>query len=166
MTSIPEQASVLLTDEQKRIWDTYRQVNLLLEDWLDQQMQRDFGIPHLYYELMALLEQAPGHRLRMIELARSAKITRSRLTHAIARLEKHGWVRRASDPLDGRGMFAVLTVEGCAVVEQSAPDYATGVRSVIFDLLSPDQVARMGEIFRIISDCLHTERGADLPWLR
>ena len=48
----------------------------------------------------------------MTELAQAVKITRSRLSHAVARLEKNGWVRREDCPSDKRGQNAVLTDEG------------------------------------------------------
>ena len=48
----------------------------------------------------------------MTELAKNAKITRSRLSHAVARLEKNGWVRREDCPSDKRGQNAILTDEG------------------------------------------------------
>lgn len=87
-----------LTDEEQRTWRAYMNAATLLEDHLDRQLQRDAGMPHVYYGLLVQLVEAPRRRLRMTELAMNAKITRSRLSHAIARLEKNGWVRREDCP--------------------------------------------------------------------
>lgn len=106
-------------------------------------------------------------RLRMTELAMNAKITRSRLSHAIARLEKNGWVRREDCPSDKRGQFAVLTEEGAGVLRRTAPGHVEAVRQALFDRLTPEQQKSLGEIMQIIAEGLQPgEAGADLPWLR
>ncbi|WP_374191987.1 MarR family winged helix-turn-helix transcriptional regulator [Streptomyces clavuligerus] len=96
-----------------------------------------------------------------------AKITRSRLSHAVARLEKKGWVRREDCPTDKRGQNAVLTDEGFAVLKQAAPGHVEAVRQAMFDRLTPEQVRQLGEIMRIVAEGLQPQDpAADLPWLR
>ncbi|MEY9488038.1 MarR family winged helix-turn-helix transcriptional regulator [Streptomyces calvus] len=156
-----------LTDEEQRVWRSYIDASTLLEDHLDRQLQRDAGMPHIYYGLLVQLAESPQRRLRMTELAMSAKITRSRLSHAVARLEKNGWVRREDCPSDKRGQFAVLTDEGYEVLRRHAPGHVDAVRQAVFDRLSPEQQKSLGEIMRIIAEGLQpSEAGADLPWLR
>ncbi|MFE0642732.1 MarR family winged helix-turn-helix transcriptional regulator [Streptomyces sp. NPDC058877] len=156
-----------LTDEEQHVWRAYLHATTLLEDHLDRQLQRDAGMPHVYYGLLVQLSQAPRRRLRMTELAKSAKITRSRLSHAIARLEKNGWVRREECPSDKRGQFARLTDEGVEVLRQNAPGHVTAVRQALFDRLSREQVEQLGEIMRLMAAGLEpTDADADLPWLR
>ncbi|MCX3286845.1 MarR family transcriptional regulator [Streptomyces sp. NEAU-H22] len=167
-----------LTDEEQRVWRSFMEGVTLLDDHLDRQLQRDAGMPHVYYGLLVKLAEAPRRRLRMTELAMLAKITRSRLSHAIARLEKNGWVRREDCPDDKRGQFAVLTDEGLEVLRQTAPGHVEAVRQAVFDRLSPEQPAAFarrspqqqksrGEIMRIVAEGLQpAEAGADLPWLR
>lgn len=156
-----------LTDEEQRIWRAYMHATTLLEDHLDRQLQRDAGMPHIYYGLLVQLAEAPRRRLRMTELAMNAKITRSRLSHAIARLEKNGWVRREDCPSDKRGQFAVLTDDGYEVLRRTAPGHVTAVRQAVFDRLSADQQKALGEAMRIVAEGLQPkDAGADLPWLR
>ncbi|GHH80209.1 MarR family transcriptional regulator [Streptomyces sulfonofaciens] len=156
-----------LDDEQQRIWRSFMNATMLLDDHLDRQLQRDAAMPHLYYGLLVQLSDAPRRRLRMTELARQAKITRSRLSHAIARLEKHGWVRREDCPSDKRGQFAVLTDEGSAVLGRAAPGHVEAVRQALFDRLTREQQRTLGEIMGVIAEGLQPrEAGADLPWLR
>jgi DNA-binding MarR family transcriptional regulator len=166
-TSAPAQEPRWLTDEEQRVWRSYIEAATLLEDHLDRQLQRDAGMPHIYYGLLVKLAECPRRRLRMTELARHAKITRSRLSHAIARLEKNGWVRREDCPSDKRGQFAVLTDEGYEVLSRTAPGHVAAVRQAVFERLSPAQQQSLGEIMRIIAEGLQpSEAGADLPWLR
>ncbi|GHB16029.1 MULTISPECIES: MarR family winged helix-turn-helix transcriptional regulator [Streptomyces] len=156
-----------LSDEEQRTWRAYIHATTLLDDHLDRQLQRDAGMPHIYYGLLVGLAEAPRRRLRMTELAMKAKITRSRLSHAIARLEKNGWVRREDCPSDKRGQFAVLTDEGYEVLMRSAPGHVAAVRQAFFDRLTVDQQKALGEALLIIAEGLQPEgTGADLPWLR
>ncbi|WP_413105987.1 MarR family winged helix-turn-helix transcriptional regulator [Streptomyces sp. Inha503] len=154
-----------LTEDEQRSWQAYVQASMLLEDHLDRQLQRDAGMPHVYYGLLVKLSWAPRHRMRMTELAEAAKITRSRLSHAVARMEKDGWVRREDCPDDKRGQNAVLTDKGLKVLQDTAPGHVTAVRTAIFDRLTPEQVEQFGTACRIIADGLQPA-GADLPWLR
>ncbi|MFI0981290.1 MarR family winged helix-turn-helix transcriptional regulator [Streptomyces sp. NPDC021093] len=163
----PEPEQRWLSGEEQRVWRAYVHATTLLDDTLDRQLQRDAGMPHMYYGLLVQLAQAPDRRLRMTELAKHAKITRSRLSHAVARLERNGWVRRQDCASDKRGQNAVLTEEGYAVLKDAAPEHVSLVRKAMFDRLSEEQVRQLGEIMCVIADGLEpTGTGADLPWLR
>ena len=79
---------------------------------IDAQLQRDTGIPLAYYEILVQLSEAPEHTLRMTQLAEAASASKSRVSHAVARLEDKGWIRRNDCPTDRRGQLAELTDEG------------------------------------------------------
>ncbi|WP_206307760.1 MarR family transcriptional regulator [Streptomyces sp. A0958] len=167
MTTASTGAPHWLTDEEQRVWRAYLHATTLLEDHLDRQLQGDAGMPHIYYGLLVQLSQAPRHRKRMTELAKDAKITRSRLSHAVARLEKNGWVRREDCPSDKRGQNAVLTDEGHEMLRRSAPGHVKAVRQAMFDRLTSEQVRSLGEIMQVLAAGLQPEGAdADLPWLR
>ncbi|MEV7278137.1 MarR family transcriptional regulator [Streptomyces sp. NPDC093111] len=156
-----------LSDEEQRVWRAYLHATTLLEDHLDRQLQRDAGMPHTYYGLLVQLSQAPRRRMRMTELAKDVKITRSRLSHAVARLEKNGWVTREECPSDKRGQFAALTDEGLEVLRRTAPGHVGAVRQALFDRLTPEQVEQLGAIMRTMAEGLEpADPNADLPWLR
>ncbi|MFJ5213684.1 MarR family winged helix-turn-helix transcriptional regulator [Streptomyces sp. NPDC088354] len=157
-----------LSDEEQRAWRAYMASTQLVSDALDRQLQRDANMPHAYYSLLVWLSETPERRMRMTELAERSKITRSRLSHAIARLEENGWVRRESCPSDRRGQLAVLTDEGFEALAAAAPGHVEAVRGAIFDRLSPEQIRQLGDICRTIAEGLQPEKGAsaDLPWLR
>lgn len=167
MTPASTDAPHWLTDEEQSAWRAYLHATTLLEDHLDRQLQRDAGMPHIYYGLLVQLSQAPRRQKRMTELAKDAKITRSRLSHAVARLEKNGWVRREDCPSDKRGQNAVLTDEGHEMLRRSAPGHVSAVRQAMFDRLTPEQARSLSEIMQVIAAGLQPEgTDADLPWLR
>ena len=70
----------------------------------------------------------------------------SRLSHAVSRLEERGWVRRQVCPEDGRGQLAVLTDEGFAALQGAARVHVEGVRTHLFDQLTPEQVTALRDI--------------------
>jgi DNA-binding MarR family transcriptional regulator len=135
-----------LNRDEQRAWRAFLNANRLLFEAIDQQLQREAEIPHAYYEILVRLSEAPGRRLRMSELAEASKYSRSRLSHAVARLEEQGWIRRDSCPTDRRGQVAVLTDAGFAALESAAPGHVACVRRALFDALTPDQVRQLGEI--------------------
>ncbi|MFI9170369.1 MarR family winged helix-turn-helix transcriptional regulator [Streptomyces lincolnensis] len=159
-----------LTSGEQRAWRAYIAATHLLEDTLDRQLQQDAGMPHLYYSILANLSETPEHALRMTDLAESLKITRSRLTYAVTRLEKDGLIRRENCRWDKRGSIAALTDEGMAVLERTAPGHVETVRASLFDHLTEEQVVQLEEICTGITRALEgetTRPAADeVPWRR
>ena len=111
-------------------------------------------MPHAYYEILVRLSEAPERRMRMSELADACGSSRSRLSHAVARLEESGWVRRQDCPTDRRGQLASLTAAGAAALASAAPGHVAGVRAHLFDQLDPEQVAQLRTISERIADPL------------
>jgi DNA-binding MarR family transcriptional regulator len=101
-----------------------------------------------------MLSEAPARTLRMSELAQRTWSSRSRLSHAVDRLEEKGWVQRISCPSDKRGAFALLTDAGFAVLEAAAPGHVEGVRRHVFDQLTPSQVEALGTISQKVAQRL------------
>ncbi|GAA4660772.1 MULTISPECIES: MarR family winged helix-turn-helix transcriptional regulator [Amycolatopsis] len=135
-----------LDDEEQRVWRNFLVAVDMVQGHVDGQLQRDSGMPRTYYEVLVVLSEAPGRTLRMSELAERCRSSRSRLSHAVARLEDNGWVRRDNCATDKRGAFAILTKEGLAAIEAAAPGHVTAVREALFDALTPEQVRALGEI--------------------
>lgn len=135
-----------LTAEQLDAWLTFRAASTLLDAALDRQLQRDAGLPHAYYLILAMLSDVPGRTLRMSDLALMTQSSQSRLSHAVARLERHGWVRRVPCPDDRRSTLARLTDAGFDVLAAAAPGHVATVRTHVFDRLTDEQVAQLREI--------------------
>ena len=83
-----------LDEAEQRTWRAFLATSELLYAALDRQLQRDAGMAHGTYVVLAMLSEAPDRSLRMTDLARLANSTPSRLSHAMARLEERGWVPR------------------------------------------------------------------------
>ena len=135
-----------LDDEEQKVWRAWLYSSSLLRDRLDRELTHQTGISHAYYEILVALSEAPGRAMRMSELADRCLSSRSRLSHAVSRLEERGWVRRQVCESDGRGQLAVLTDEGFAALEAAAPVHVESVRTHLFDQLSPQQIENMREL--------------------
>jgi DNA-binding MarR family transcriptional regulator len=147
-----------LNEEEQRTWRAFLHASRALWDALDRELQRDAGMPHAYYEILVRLSEAPNRMLRMSDLADATSSSRSRLSHAVARLEEYGWVRREDCPTDRRGQLAVLTDAGFRVLETAAPGHVEGVRTHLFDQLTPEQVIHLRQISEAMLDHLDPGR--------
>ncbi|GIJ29420.1 MarR family transcriptional regulator [Micromonospora qiuiae] len=143
-----------LNPDEQRTWRAFLAASRALMETLDRELQRDAGMPHAYYEILVRLSEAPERRLRMSELADLTGSSRSRLSHAVARLEAAGWVRREDCPTDRRGQLALLTEEGFATLAAAAPGHVEGVRRHLFDALSTAQVDQLRRISEALTDHL------------
>ncbi|MGK5169109.1 MarR family winged helix-turn-helix transcriptional regulator [Geodermatophilus sp. CPCC 205761] len=135
-----------LDADEQRAWRAWLYSSQLLQDRLDRELTHETGISHAYYEILVALSETPERRMRMSELADTCLSSRSRLSHAVSRLEERGWVRRQVCPEDGRGQLAVLTDEGFASLEAAAPIHVESVRTHLFDQLSREQVEAMRDL--------------------
>src|SRR5437016_9610084 len=92
-----------LDDEEQRTWRAFLSATRLLWAGLDRELMAEADMPISYYEILVLLSEAPERALRMNDLAIGTQSSPSRISHAVGRLEKAGWVRREICPSDRRG---------------------------------------------------------------
>ncbi|QKE83704.1 MarR family transcriptional regulator [Arthrobacter sp. NEB 688] len=140
----------LAADEQ-RWWRAYLRGNRELDTALDRDLSRH-GVSISDYELLSMLSEADGRRLRMSALAEIVVQSRSRVTHTAGRLERRGWVRRSPAPDDGRGVVLELTDEGLAAVEDLAAAHVASVRRHLVDVLTPYQFRALGEAMEAVRE--------------
>jgi DNA-binding MarR family transcriptional regulator len=135
-----------LTAEEQETWRAFLCACNAFFSAVDAQLQHDSGMPHTYYEILVRLSEAPGRALRMSQLAEATSASKSRASHAVARLEERGWVRRVDCPTDRRGQVAQLTDEGYAALDEAARGHVEQVRQSLFDALTPEQVTQLRAI--------------------
>lgn len=127
---------------------------------LDAQLQRDAGLAHFEYGVLYALSSAPDRTLRMSVLAGYANSSLTRLSRAVTRLERPQWIRRATDPTDGRYTLAILTELGQAKVEKATPGHVANVRRLVLAPLTGVQQRQLREITQRIL----TASGPGQPW--
>ena len=113
----------------------------------------DFGI-------LSRLASTPGSAMRMTELAASLTFSASRLSHAVTRLTKLGWVERIATADDGRGVEAHLTPQGEQILQEAWPAHARLIRELVIDRLTKDELAQIETIFGKINQAAIDSRDA------
>jgi DNA-binding MarR family transcriptional regulator len=117
---------------------------------LDRRLQRVAGLAHSHFAILQVVSQAPGAVARMADVIAALRFSPSRLSHAVARLERDGWVERRTDREDGRGQLIVLTQVGQQRIAEIAPDHIRAVRRLVFDHLTAEQVDQLATISRAL----------------
>jgi DNA-binding MarR family transcriptional regulator len=132
-----------LTPKQHSAWTSILALTQALPAALDAQLKRDAGLNGFEYYVLAKLSEAPRCTMRMTALAVLAQGSVSRLSRAVGRLEKSGWVSRRPSPEDGRHTEAQLTPAGWQKVQQVAPGHVRQARRLVIDVLTPTQLAQL-----------------------
>lgn len=135
-----------LDADEQLSWRSFLEAQQRLTDRLDRELRAAHDIGLDDYEVLVFLSESADGRLRMSELADQLLHSRSRLTYRIDRLVRSGLVRREQCPDDKRGMFAVLTDAGRALLAEAAPLHVTGVRTHLVDTMTPAEFRHLGEI--------------------
>jgi DNA-binding MarR family transcriptional regulator len=139
-----------LSADEQAAWRSFLSAVALLNASVEAQLQHDSGLSHADYEILVRLSEAPNRALRMSELADRTLFSRSRLSHAVGRLERTGLVRREPYPDDRRGLCAVLTEQGFRALGGAAPGHVETVRRALFDALSPEQIEQLTRITQAV----------------
>jgi len=147
-----------LSDAEQRAWRAYLEATMLLFETLDRQLQADAHMPHGYYEILVRLSEADDRTMRMSELATATRSSRSRLSHAVSRLEERGWIERADCETDRCVHVAALTEKGLEALRDAAPGHVETVRAYMIDRLSDEQIAQLGDIAETIVNGLTAGR--------
>lgn len=143
--------------------ETWSSLATLLE-WLpaalDAQLQRDAALTHFEYGILYALSRAEDGRLRMSTLAGYAHSSLSRLSRAATRLESRGFLRRETDPADGRYTLAILTDAGAEARRAAGPGHVDLVKRAVLDRLTAAQQKHL----RTITDRILTGLGDEPGW--
>ena len=147
-----------LEEDELRAWMRLAGVMLKLAPALDSQLQRDSDLTHFDYLCLAMLSETEERTLPMSELAGRTNASLSRLSHVVSKLERRDWVRRAPSPLSRRVTLVSLTETGWQVLVKAAPGHVETVQELVFDDLSPEDVAALERIAGHIVDRIEASR--------
>lgn len=129
-----------LDAREARAWRGYMRMRALLDLQISRDLARDAGLSDADYQVLVGLSEAPGGRVRLVELAQLMLWSKSRLAHQLDRMTRRGLVRRDADPANARAAVVVLTGHGRDVIERAAPAHVESVRRHFLDLLTDAQI--------------------------
>lgn len=138
--------SVNLSKAHNLAWRKFLTAHVILIE----QIERDLAqakLPQLsWYDVLFALSEASEHKLRLHELAQAVLLSRSNLTRLVDRLEVAGLIYRESCEIDRRGAFAVITVEGIAMLDRMWSVYGRGIERYFACHLDPTEVKLLVKI--------------------
>jgi DNA-binding MarR family transcriptional regulator len=118
---------------------------------LSAQLVEQHGLALSEYEVLLLLSRAPDRAMRRVDLSREVRLSPSGVTRMLDRLEATGMVEKRACARDGRVSYAVLTDEGMARLQESAPDHITAVERLLGERLGTDELAALSELLGRLS---------------
>jgi DNA-binding MarR family transcriptional regulator len=147
-----------LNQHELAAWRGMLEVHARVTQQLDAQMHAEHGISVSAYEVLMFLLDAPGHRMRMSDIAERVLLSRSGCTRLVDRLVDLGYVTRFADSNDGRGLYAGLTDAGVEKTSAARVTHHEGIRRFFLDhLTTTDQIA-LGDIWaRFQASATHSE---------
>lgn len=148
----PTATAPWLDDAQLHDWKSLMSLVTALPSALDAQLKRDAGINAFEYHVLASLSEAPDRTLQLSDLAHLSRGSLSRLSHAVTRLERAGWITRTQCTGDGaRRVEARLTDEGFEKIRDSAPGHVQEARRLVVDVLSEAELRALGVAARKVA---------------
>ena len=157
-----DEAAPWLSDAEQSVWRRWIHTQAQLHSQLARRLAAESGLSMSDYEVLVLLSEAPGGRLRMATLAEGLRWDRSRLSHHIRRMETRGVVARTDCPEDGRGSFVGITRAGRTTIEAAAPGHVRAVRELFIDPLGEDGLTKLGEALATLATAADDESAAEL----
>ncbi len=112
---------------------------------------KPFGIDGGDYQLLAMLSEAPDHKLKMCDLAETLRLSRSGLTRRMDGVLEAKYVSQVRDNQDGRVVFAHLTIKGFEFLKRVAPHHLKSVRKRMINLFSDSEIKAFGTGFEKIA---------------
>ncbi len=128
-------------------WRGFLRAHVELVRTLDAELRARHGLPLAWYDVLVVLDDAPGRRLRMADLSAAVLLTPSGVTRLVDRMSAAGLVRREPCPSDGRGSFAVATGEGVARLDEARVTHRAGVRRLFLDAFRPHELASLEDLW-------------------
>ncbi|GAB7045305.1 MarR family winged helix-turn-helix transcriptional regulator [Catenuloplanes indicus] len=139
-------ATAGLTPEELGAYFALVEVANLLQYAVDGHLRAEGDLSYLQFQILATLNDAPGGRLRMTDLADGLVHSRSGLTYQAGLLDKRGLITRSPSPDDERSVMVTVTDAGRALVGRVLPGHVADVRRLLLDPLADGDLATLNDV--------------------
>ncbi len=158
------------TEAQMEAWRALLMSSRGLRATLERELQQERHLSLATYEALLQLWDAPGHRLRMQDLAQGVQLSRSGISQLVGRMEAAGLVSRCGAEDDGRGTVCSLTSQGVRVFKRAAVVHTRGIQQHFAARYTDREAARLTGLLRhVIGDwpppgpeCVRAEAGPEI----
>ena len=124
----------------REAWHRLLQVSSRVLRELDRSLDREQRMMVSEFDVLITLDNAPGGRLRMTDLAEAAMLSSGGMTRIVVRLEQRGLVRRDPDPDDARAFHPSLTDAGRSNLARARITHDNVIANLLGDRLTPREV--------------------------
>jgi DNA-binding MarR family transcriptional regulator len=124
-------------------WATFLRAHARVTRVLERELHDEQQLALADYDVLVQLARAEERRLRMGELADRLLLSRSGITRLVDRLERAGYVERASCESDRRGSWALLTDAGHDRLRRATPVHLRGVAEHFLDRIPGDELEEL-----------------------
>lgn len=142
---------VKLSEAELRAWQALLHAHHETVRRLDAELRAEHGISLEAYDVLLRLARAPGHQLRMTDLAERVMAPPSTITRRVDRLVNSGLVERDRTARDSRAMIAHLTDAGRRVLRRAARTHLRGIRQHFTGRLNEDELEAIAAALEVIS---------------
>src|SRR5215471_5253578 len=111
------------SEVKNRAWARFFVTSALILEDVEAALKEAKLPPLAWYDLLWILVNAEGGRMRMHDLAGRVVLSRYNVTRLADRMEKEGLITRERCEEDRRGAFCVLTAQGRALRRRMWPVY-------------------------------------------
>jgi DNA-binding MarR family transcriptional regulator len=139
------------TDEQVTAWSALLRAYAAVVPKLATALQ-GAGLPIAWYDVLLVLNAAPGRRLTMSEVGARAVVSRERVSRVVTELEVAGLVVRQPHPDDKRSSFAAITTQGRARLRAAAPAYLDAIEDHFLQHLSSREITTVATALQRVVD--------------
>ncbi len=154
-----QESAKWLNDREMRAWRGYIETMPELQNALEADLVA-LGLTVGDYQVLVYLSESDDRQMRMCDLAEQLHLSPSGLTRRLDGLVSMGAVGREQSPEDRRVTLAVLTPRGWELLQRIAPDHVDSVRRHFIDLLTPEQLDVLGDVFDVLRGHLDTFKRA------
>lgn len=149
MTGVAGSGRRTPTREELAAWRAFLRAHAVITRALEAELDASDQLSLASYDVLVQLSEAPGHRLRMTDLAEVVLLSRSGVTRLVDRLQRAGLVSRSPVESDGRGVAAQLTPAGLARLRVAARTHLAGVATHFAAHLDADDLVALERISRL-----------------
>ncbi|GAA2862663.1 hypothetical protein GCM10010517_21690 [Streptosporangium fragile] len=136
-------------------WRSYTTVHAQLAAHLARELTRATGLSEADHQILDVLLDAPGARMRALELRWALQWEKSRLSHQIARMSTRGLLERDACTEDARGWDIILTAAGREAAARARRVREESVRRFVLETLGAERLAHFAEAAALLADRLN-----------
>jgi DNA-binding MarR family transcriptional regulator len=140
----------LLSENEIKTWHAFKQAGEIVFGLVVRDVAATTGLSAGDFGVLSRLIDLGDGTLRQIDLARSMRWDKARLSHHLTRMQKRGLIER--QPASAKEVFVKITSRGKAVLGDARPAHAASVRRHLLDRLSKAEMAVLAPILLRLSD--------------